>query len=83
MLAGNPRDRLLGAGAGVDTFGAGMGIRIAHQALLGWLSVSNGGGQGGGVAWFAHLGGFATGAAWGLIARGQYGDGAELRRGRD
>jgi membrane associated rhomboid family serine protease len=33
----------------------------------------------GGVAWWAHIGGFAAGALWAALNRHRYGDGAELR----
>jgi membrane associated rhomboid family serine protease/Zn-finger nucleic acid-binding protein len=54
-----------------------FGAWIALQAGLGLLSIVEG--QVGGVAWWAHLGGFLAGALWGLAARGRYGDGAEAR----
>jgi membrane associated rhomboid family serine protease len=38
-----------------------LGIWIAEQALFGYLGLVNGGGSGGGVAYFAHLGGVIFG----------------------
>jgi membrane associated rhomboid family serine protease len=38
-----------------------LGIWIAQQALFGYLGLTDGGAGGGGVAYFAHIGGFAFG----------------------
>src|SRR5690242_14177217 len=38
-------------------------IWFAQQALFGYLGLTNPGGSGGGVAYFAHIGGFAFGLA--------------------
>jgi membrane associated rhomboid family serine protease len=40
-----------------------LGIWIAEQALFGYLGLTQGGGDGGGVAYFAHLGGVLFGLA--------------------
>jgi rhomboid family protein len=40
-----------------------LGIWIAEQALFGYLGLTQGGGSGGGVAYFAHLGGVLFGLA--------------------
>jgi membrane associated rhomboid family serine protease len=46
-----------------------LGIWIALQVLQGWLDHrSAGSGSGGGVAWWAHVGGFVVGAAWMLLS---------------
>ncbi len=53
--------------------------------LLAWLGLQAWWGfhelqvhQTGGVAWWAHVGGFAAGALWGALNRHKYADGAEL-----
>jgi membrane associated rhomboid family serine protease len=40
-----------------------LGIWIAEQALFGYLGLTQGGGSGGGVAYFAHIGGVLFGLA--------------------
>ncbi len=46
-----------------------LGIWIALQVLQGWLDLRSGG-SGGGVAWWAHVGGFVVGAVWMLLSPG-------------
>jgi membrane associated rhomboid family serine protease/Zn-finger nucleic acid-binding protein len=55
-----------------------LGLWMLLQSFSGWHSIINH--SSGGVAWFAHIGGFCAGVAWGLFARDKFGDGAELRR---
>jgi membrane associated rhomboid family serine protease len=53
-----------------------LGIWIAQQALFGYLGLTDGGADGGGVAYFAHIGG----AAFGLVAIKVFASEARRRR---
>jgi membrane associated rhomboid family serine protease len=53
-----------------------LGIWIAEQALFGYLGLTDGGAQGGGVAYFAHLGG----VIFGLLAVKLFASEARRRR---
>jgi membrane associated rhomboid family serine protease len=55
-----------------------LGLWMLLQSVSGWQSIITHA-SGAGVAWFAHMGGFCAGVAWGLVSRQKYGDGAELR----
>jgi membrane associated rhomboid family serine protease len=53
-----------------------LGIWFAQQALFGYLGLTDGGAAGGGVAYFAHVGGFL----FGLVAVKLFADEARRRR---
>jgi membrane associated rhomboid family serine protease len=53
-----------------------LGFWFIQQALFGYFDLSSGGGQGGGVAYFAHIGGFV----FGLIAIKLFADERKRRR---
>jgi membrane associated rhomboid family serine protease len=53
-----------------------LGFWFIEQALFGYFDLSSGGGQGGGVAYFAHIGGFI----FGLIAIKLFADERKRRR---
>lgn len=53
-----------------------LGLWMLMQSFAGWNAIYTR--TDGGVAWFAHIGGFCAGVTWGLFARDRYGDGAEL-----
>jgi membrane associated rhomboid family serine protease len=53
-----------------------LGIWFAQQALFGYLGLTDGGADGGGVAYFAHIGGFV----FGLVAVKLFADEARRRR---
>jgi membrane associated rhomboid family serine protease len=53
-----------------------LGFWFLQQALFGYFDLASGGGQGGGVAYFAHIGGFA----FGLLAIKLFADERKRRR---
>jgi membrane associated rhomboid family serine protease len=55
-----------------------LGVWIGLQSLSGFRSIVAH--QSGGVAWFAHIGGFVAGLLWGIFNRARFADGAEARR---
>lgn len=56
-----------------------LGLWMLMQVGLGYLSLQKNP-EAAGVAWWAHIGGFAAGALWGALNRNKFGDGAELQR---
>jgi membrane associated rhomboid family serine protease len=46
-----------------------LGFWFAQQLFSGFSELGMGGGEGGGVAWWAHIGGFAFGLLWGYLFR--------------
>ncbi|HEX5625605.1 MAG TPA: rhomboid family intramembrane serine protease [Saprospiraceae bacterium] len=58
-----------------------LGIWIVQQMIAGFGSLGLGTEEQGGVAWWAHIGGFAFGVAGGLIARKNYSKKYRYQRG--
>ncbi|NJK90182.1 MAG: rhomboid family intramembrane serine protease, partial [Myxococcales bacterium] len=46
-----------------------LGLWVLQQTVYGWFSLEAAAGAQGGVAWFAHLGGFAVGFFFGAVSR--------------
>lgn len=46
-----------------------LGVWILMNLFMGSVAVLDGASAGGGVAWWAHIGGFAAGALWALVMR--------------
>ena len=47
-------------------------VWVGLQFVAGFMAIANH--QGSGVAWWAHIGGFAAGALWGALNRNKYGE---------
>jgi membrane associated rhomboid family serine protease len=52
-------------------------VWMLYQAMLGFADIAMG--HGSGVAWWAHVGGFAAGALWAIFGRNTYGERALAR----